>query len=277
MPEFLTNFHWPILASLVMSPVHALFGLHIVRRGLIFIDLAVAQVAALGMAFAMAHEHEAESPEAHKTAVLFALAGALLISLTRRKLPRVPHEAIIGIVFVLSGAWGIIVLDGTPHGLTELKNLTEGRLFVVEPSQVHSTAYIYGAILIAVLAIWRWTTRITLNEANAPRGISALLLDFAYYGLLGFVVASSVKIAGVFVVFTWLVIPAVIALFFVSRMWVAATVAVIAGWVLSLLGLYISQRFDWPTGASIVIAFGAAVAIAYVVRLIIPIRENTSG
>lgn len=277
MSDFLRNFHWPILASLVMSPVHALFGLHIVRRGLIFIDLAVAQVAALGMAFAMAQGHEPISPEAHRTAIVFALGGALLISLTRRNLPRVPHEAIIGIVFVLSGAWGIIVLEGTPHGLTELKNLTEGRILFVDQSQVQSTAVIYSIILLAVLAIWKWTTQITLAEENAPQGWRALVLDFLYYALLGFVVASSVKLAGVFVVFTWLVMPAVIALFFVGRMWLAAIAAVIAGWSLSLLGLYFSQHFDWPTGASIVITFGAAVAIAYIVRLLIPIRENSSG
>lgn len=151
-----------------------------------------------------------------------------------------------------------------------------GRILIVPPEQVHSTAAIYAVILLAVLAIWRWTTRITLDEPDAPRGWLALLLDFVYYGLLGFVVASSVKIAGVFVVFTWLVMPAVIALFFVRVMWVAAIVAVIAGWVLSLVGLYFSQRFDWPTGASIVVAFGTVVGIAYVIRLAIPIRDNPS-
>jgi zinc/manganese transport system permease protein len=260
-----------------MSPVHALFGLHIVRRGLIFIDLAIAQVAALGMAFSMAQGHEATSYEAHRTAVLFALGGALLISLTRRKIPRVPHEAIIGIVFVAASAWGIIVLTATPHGLEELKNLSEGRILLVIPQQVESTAKIYTIILIAVLAIWKWTTRITLATDDAPQGWKAVAFDFLYYGLLGFVVASSVKLAGVLVVFTWLVMPAVIALFFVSRMWLAALIAVPVACVLSILGLYASKYYDWPTGASMVLTFGAAVAVVYIIRLLVPNKEEPSG
>lgn len=277
MQSFLQIFEEPIKASLVMSPVHALFGLHIVRRGLIFIDLAIAQVAALGMAFSMAQGHEAASTEAHKTAVFFALGGALLISLTRRKIPRVPHEAIIGIVFVVASAWGIIVLTATPHGLEELKNLSEGRILLVSSAQVNSTAAIYTGILVAVIAIWKWTTKITLSTEDAPQGWKALLFDFMYYALLGFVVASSVKLAGVLVVFTWLVMPAVIALLFVDRMWIAALVAVPTSCVISLLGLYASKHFDWPTGASMVITFGACVAVAYIVRLFIPTREQASG
>src|SRR3954454_23154016 len=109
MGDFWALMQWPLTAALVMSPVHCLFGLHIVRRGVIFIDLAVAQVAALGMAIAMLRGAEPDSPTAFWFALVFALGAALIIALTRYKLGRVPHEAIIGIIFVLASALGIIV------------------------------------------------------------------------------------------------------------------------------------------------------------------------
>jgi zinc/manganese transport system permease protein len=253
-------------AALVMSPVHALFGLHIVRRGLIFIDLAIAQVAALGMAFSIAAGHEPTSAESYRTAVLFALGGALLIAATRRRIGSVPHEAIIGIVFVACSAWTIVVLNATPHGLEELKNLSEGRLLLIEESQVRQTAWIYAVVLVIALAIWKWTSAITLETAEAPKGIRAVLFDFAYYGLLGFVVASSVKLAGVYVVFTWLVMPAVAVLLWTDRLGAAALAAVPAACICSILGLLLSIRSDWPTGASIVLAFSAVTAATYVVK-----------
>src|SRR5687767_5936844 len=111
------------MASLVMSPVHCLFGLHIVRRGVIFIDLAVAQVAALGMSVAVANGHDIHSSGAYWISLAFALGAALLIALTRFKLGKVPHEAIIGIIFVVGSALGVVVLQSTPHGAEELKEI----------------------------------------------------------------------------------------------------------------------------------------------------------
>ncbi|HQU18467.1 MAG TPA: metal ABC transporter permease [Fimbriimonadaceae bacterium] len=127
-----------VLAAVFMSPIHALFGLHIVRRGLIFIDLAVAQVAAFGMSLAIGQGYEAQSPTAYWYSVGFALAGALLISVTRFRLGRVPHEAIIGVVYVLATAASIIVLEFSPsgHGLEELKNMLAGNILFVTSDQL---------------------------------------------------------------------------------------------------------------------------------------------
>jgi zinc/manganese transport system permease protein len=270
MAEFWSLMQWPLIAALVMSPVHCLFGLHIVRRGVIFIDLAVAQMAALGMAIAVSQGHDVYSPQAYWLALGFALGAALMIALTRFKLGRVPHEAIIGIIFVLASALGIVVLEQSPHGLEELKDTLSGSILLVQQPEVVKTSVVYGIILVISMLLWRLTTRVSLNEPDAPTGLRRTLVDFAFYGLLAFVVASSVKIAGVLVVFTWLVMPPVMAFLWVAKMARAIVIAVPLALVGSFGGLWVSFKYDWPTGPAIVVVFGTAVAILYIVKLFVP-------
>lgn len=282
---------YAVIAAAVMSPVHALFGVQIVRRGLIFIDLAVAQVAALGMSIAIANGHEAHSNQAYLYSVVSALIGALLISLTRHRLGRVPHEAIIGTVYVLSTAASIVVLEFAPsgHGMEELKAMLAGNIIFVEPGQVQTTAITYAIVLGITLLIWRHITAITLDKSNDAGSTRTIFFDFAFYALLGFVVASSVKIAGVLVVFSWLVMPAIVAFFAVENMKKAAFIAIPIGVIGSIIGLLISYYapalpFDhshdepnaieaagqggWPTGPSIVLALAAVVTVSYLIHAI---------
>lgn len=270
MGDFWLLMQWPLIAALVMSPVHCLFGLHIVRRGVIFIDLAVAQMAALGMAVAVARGHEVHSSTSYWLSLAFALGSALAISLSRHKLGRVPHEAIIGIIFVMASALGIVVLEQSPHGLEELRDILSGSILLVQKGEVTSIAMSYGMILVITLLLWRRTAAISLAAPGAPAGAMRTVYDFAFYGLLAFVVASSVKVAGVLVVFTWLVMAPVIAFFWVARMFVAAMIAVPLTLVLSAGGLWMSFKYDWPTGPAIVVVFGAAVILAYLARLFVP-------
>lgn len=297
MQEFF-RFVGPALgAALLMSPVHALFGLHIVRRGLIFIDLAVAQVAALGVSFAIAFGNEPDSTAAYRYAVGFALGGALLISLTRFRLGRVPHEAIIGMVYVLATAASIVILTFAPsgHGLEEIQAMLSGNILFVQDKDVRSTAFTYGVILVLLVALWRPISAVTFNKDGLSKP-KVMAIDFAFYALLGFVVASSVKVAGVLVVFSWLVMPAIVAFFFVDKMWLAAMIAIPLGMLGSFGGLLVSffakplefqahahEHFGelesageqgWPTGPSIVVAMGAAVLIAYLVKVFIPDRSD---
>lgn len=240
---------------------------------MIFIDLAVAQMAALGMAIAVARGNDVQSPATYWLALSFALGSALLISLTRHRLGRVPHEAVIGIIFVLASALGIIVLDRSPHGPEELNKMMSGSLLFVMERDVISTAEIYGAIFLLAVLLWKRTAAVTLAGEDAPRGLARTALDFAFYGLLAFVVASSVKIAGVLVVFTWLVMPPVVAFFFMDNMTRAAIAAVPLALAGSAAGLWISFRYDWPTGPALVVVFGTVVVVAYLVRLFLPVRE----
>ncbi|HVL38223.1 MAG TPA: metal ABC transporter permease [Fimbriimonadaceae bacterium] len=263
-----------LAASMVMSPVHCLFGLHIVRRGVIFIDLAVAQMAALGMSIAIARGYDHDSPVTYWLSLGFALLAALLIALTRFRLGRVPHEAIIGIVFVLASALGLIVLDGSAHGVEDIRDLLSGSILLVEPTVVKNTAIVYGAILVIALAIWRQISAISFDSEHAPRGFARVFYDFLFYGLLAFVVASSVKIAGVLVVFTWLVMPPVAALLWVSSMGAAVAIALPLAIAGSAGGMVLSAQNDWPTGPSIVVVFGAITATLYIAKLALPTRAD---
>ena len=265
---------WPLIASLVMSPIHCLFGLHIVRRGVIFIDLAVAQMAALGMAIAVANGHEAMSAQSYWLALSFALGTAFVISLTRFRLGNVPHEAIIGIIFVLASALGIVVLEKSPHGPEEMRDILGGSIFLVQPGDVQHTAIAYGVILAVALFIWRSATAISLGERDAPAGWMRVMVDFVFYSLLAFVVASSVKIAGVLVVFTWLVMPPVAAFLWVSKMKSAVLLSLPIGLAGTLVGMWVSYTYDWQTGPAIVVVLGAIVTILYLAKLVFPVREG---
>jgi len=260
------------LASLVMSPVHCLFGLHIVRRGVIFIDLAVAQMAALGMAIALAQKHEVTDSVTYFYSLGFALGTALLISLTRFRLGKVPHEAIIGIVFVMASALGIIVLENTDHGVEELKDILSGSLLLVDSGSVNHTALVYLVLVILAMLTWRANSAISVGDPDAPTGFKRVALDFLFYALLAFVVASSVKVAGVLVVFTWLVMPPVCAFLLVSKFKPSLLICLPIVLIGNLAGLWMSYSRDWPTGPAIVVVFGCVVTLIYGVKLMIPRR-----
>lgn len=271
------NGYWDImknatLASLLMSPVHCLFGLHIVRRGVIFIDLAVAQMAALGMAIALAQKHEITDSATYFYSLGFALGTALLISLTRFRLGKVPHEAIIGIVFVVASALGIIVLENTEHGVEELKDILSGSLLLVDSGSVNHTALVYSILVVIAMLTWRANAAISTGESDAPTGIKRVALDFLFYALLAFVVASSVKVAGVLVVFTWLVMPPVCAFLLVSKFKPSLLICLPVVILGNLGGLWMSYTRDWPTGPAIVVVFGCLVSMIYAVKLMLPRR-----
>lgn len=270
MRDFWAIMQWPTLAALVMAPIHCLFGLHIVRRGVIFIDLAVAQMAALGTAVALASHHEVGSAATYWMSLGFALGTALAISVTRFKLGRVPHEAIIGIIFVVASALAIVVLEGTAHGVEEMQNILRGSLLLVSPAMVQDTGLVYGVILLIAVLAWRATTAVSLNESEVPKGVKRVLLDVLFYGLLAFVVVASVKVAGVLVVFTWLVMPPVCAFLWVGKMRHAIVVSLPIAVLGTLGGLWLSFKSDWPTGPAIVVVLGAIVTVLFLAKLVAP-------
>ncbi len=261
-----------------MAPLHAALGLHVIRRGVIFIDLAVAQVAALGISLAMAQGVEPDSPKVYWAAVVSALFGALLISLSRFKLGRIPHEAMIGIIFVLGSAGSIVVLGYAEHGQELIKTLLDGQILLVQGADNSKTAIVYLIISLVALIMWnRFAMR--SEHIEAEEGVKSTALDFLFYALIAIMVASSVQIAGVLVVFSWLVMPSVVAWTWADKFSKALWIALPLSFVGSLVGLYVSMVADvdlggWPTGASIVLVFGAIVAVNYAVRLVLPVKKS---
>jgi zinc/manganese transport system permease protein len=262
MIDYIDLMIWPLLAAFVLTGIHVYLGLHVVTRGVIFVDLALAQVAALGMAFGSLLGLEHESMSIYLIALLFTFMGAALFAFTRDIQKRFSQEAIIGITYAISAALMIILLSKIPEGGEHLNHLLVGSILFVSPAAVLKTAALY--LFIGIFHyIYRqpFLTVSQFSDVVPSVTINRRFWDFMFYMTFGFVVTSSVQIAGIFLVFSYLIIPAVAALLFVKGI----KQRLIFGWgfgmVGSLLGLVFSVVFDIPTGASIVATFGALLLL----------------
>jgi len=263
MTEIITVMKWPLLACLLLPGMLVYLGLHIVRREVIFVDLALAQVASLGACVSLLLGHEAQSPATWLWSFGFTLVGAAILTLTRSKNhQRVPQEALIGIVYVVAAAAGILLLSRSAEGNEELRRTLIGDVLLVSPHDVLKTFAIYVGIG-AVHFIFRKKLLLISFEPEraAAEGVSVRGWDFLFYALFGLVVTSFVQIGGVLLVFSYLIVPAVCANLLVTRL--AALLAL--GWGIatgaSIAGLYAAYRFDLPTGAAVICTLGAALVV----------------
>lgn len=268
------EFLWvPFLACLVLTGIHVYLGLHVLARGIIFVDLALAQVAALGITVALLAGHPLQSGAAYWYALTFTLAGSLLFAVSRTHRAPIPQEAIIGIVYAVSAAIAILVIDRAPQGSEHIKQLLVGSILTVTPKEVGTLALLY-----AIIGSLHWTIRRPLleisfdPEAAISKGRWMRGWDFVFYASFGFVVTSSVQIAGVLLVFSYLIVPAAIAALLVRSVSARLALGWGLGFVVSLLGLVASATWDLPTGATVVTTFGvsmAAVAAGLGLRILI--------
>jgi zinc/manganese transport system permease protein len=257
----------PFLACLVLTGIHAYLGLHVLARGVIFVDLALAQVAALGVTAALLAGHGPQSDAAYYYALAFTAAGAAVFALTRDRseagpAARVPQEAIVGIVYAVAAAATVLALDRVPQGSEHIKQLLVGSILGVSADEVAGVAALYAAV-----GAVHWLCRkpflaITLG-ADVPR---ARLWDFLFYFTFGVVVTSSVRIAGVLLVFSYLIVPAAIAAWVVRPIGARLAVGWLVGAAVSVAGLAASYLADLPTGASVVTAFGVVLALVALAR-----------
>jgi zinc/manganese transport system permease protein len=255
-------FRTAVFAILVLAGIHAYLGFHVVRRGVIFVDLALAQMAALGVALALVfHAHE-NALGSYAIPLGMTLVGAASFAWLRNQERRVPLEAFIGIVFATAQAAVFLVLEKSPSGPEHLKETLVGTLYTVDPRHVLWTACLYAVIGVAHLLLSRPFFEITNDPAGArARGRKLFLWDFVFYALFGVVVTSSVQIAGVLLVFGLLVIPAVAGLLAAER----TSVALAVGWsfavIASLAGLAGSMHFDLPAAPSILVSLTGCLGL----------------
>jgi zinc/manganese transport system permease protein len=269
-------FRTALLAILVLAGIHAYLGYHVVRRGVIFVDLALAQMAALGLAIAVVLGLEHNPLLSYLLPFGMTLVGAASFAWLRRAEHRAPLEAFIGIVFATAQAAVFLVLEKTPAGPEHLKETLVGSLFTVDPKHVAVVAIAYGAIGVIHWFIRKPIFEITEEPTAArQRGRRIFGWDFLFYALFGLVVTSSVQIAGVLLVFGLLVIPSVAGLT-VTR---GAKGALIAGWVfavvVSVAGLIGSIHFDLPAAPSILVALAVGLAMVGVGRRVMRGKVRT--
>ena len=257
---------WPLIAGLVLTAIHAWFGLHVLARGVVFVDLSLAQVAALGLTVAILMGHEVQSDAGYWYALVFALAGAVLFALTRAAEGRIQQEAIIGIVYAVSASLGVLALDRAPQGAEHIKQLLIGSILTVTPQEVGSIALLYAAIGVVHLVFRRALVEVSFDpDAAAAHRRRIFLWDVVFYGSFALVVTSSVRVAGVLLVFAYLIVPAAIAGLFARDLRRRLLLAWAAGGGLTVTGLGASWAWDLPTGPAIVSAFGVAMAVLGVI------------
>ncbi|MBI4356001.1 MAG: metal ABC transporter permease [Candidatus Omnitrophica bacterium] len=258
----------PFLICLILTGMHAYLGLHVIERGVIFVDLALAQLAALGATVGFLLGFGLHTTPSYLLALGFTLAGAAVFAATRLRRPVVPQEALIGIVYAVAAAAAILVLSRAPEGGEELKSLLVGHLLFVQWPEITRTALLYS--LIGFVHYFARGPLLTISRSPDHafgQGLRVRWWDFFFYATFGFVVTSSVEMAGVLLVFSFLIVPAVCAALLAQTIGRRLAIGWAIGTATSLAGVACSYWWDLPTGAAVVCAFGVALLLVSAYRL----------
>src|SRR5215831_17944020 len=268
----------PFMASLILTGIHAYLGVHVVERGVIFVDLALAQIAALGATVAILVGMDPHGNGAYWMSLGFTFLGALIFAFVRSKRKHIPLEAFIGICYAVASAAAIIAMSKATGETEHLKDMLVGNILAISKREVIKTAILYGCIGLFHFIFRRKFLAISLqHDAAENSGVNVHLWDFLFYASFGFVVTSSVAIAGVLLVFCYLIVPSVGAMLFADRIGSRLAIGWTMGTLVSALGCYCSVFFDTPTGATIVCTFGAVlVGMALAKTLFFKVRKETN-
>jgi zinc/manganese transport system permease protein len=270
MNDALSLLALPFAASVAFVLIHAYLGVHVLRRQVVFADLALAQLSALGVTVAFAVGHSPTGPAGFGYALLFTTVGAALLTLARRLARYVSQEAFVGILYVFATAATVLVVDRAPQGAEHVKRILLGSILTVGPREVASLAALY-----AIIALLYWLARrplLAVSTEATPAGRSTLAVsiwDFLFFLSFGVVVASSVSIAGVLLVFSFLIVPAVIGSIFSDDLRVVLAIAWCAGIAAAAAGLSGAYVLDLPTGAAMVTAFTLFLVLAGIAKALV--------
>ena len=267
--EILPFLFWPFVASLILTGIHAYLGVHVVERGVIFVDLALAQIAALGATIAILLGMDPHGRGAYFLSLGFTFLGAGIFSVARTRRGHIPQEAFIGIAYAVASATAILAMSKATGETEHLKDMLVGNILAVSRAEVAKTALLYGAIGLFHYIFRKKFLLISTNPAQAEgSGMSIRLWDFLFYASFGFVVTSSVAIAGVLLVFCYLIVPSVGAMLFADKIGRRLAIGWTMGTLVSALGIYFSVLADLPTGATIVCTFGGVLILMFFIHLI---------
>ena len=264
---------WPIVACVLLPWLLVYLGLHVVQRGIIFIDIAMAQMASLGICVAVLLHLNLESWATFAIALGFTLVGAAIFSVTGKRTSHVPQEAVIGIAYVVAAAAAILLLSRAAEGDEEIKKMLVGDILLVSPYDVWKCFALFAAVGILHFVLRKSFLLVSFNRDRAyEQGLKVRWWDFLFYAAFGLVVTSFVRIAGVLLVFSYLIVPAVCGINLARKL----GPRLLIGWIIALLGgvggLLFSYWGDLPSGAAIVCTFGALLILISLFRAVRPIR-----
>jgi zinc/manganese transport system permease protein len=267
--EILSFLLWPFIASLILTGIHAYLGVHVVERGVIFVDLALAQIAALGATIAILVGMDPHGRGAYWLSLAFTFVGAGIFAFARTRRGHIPQEAFIGIAYAVASATAILAMSKATGETEHLKDMLVGNILAVDKHEVIKTAVLYGAVGLFHYIFRHKFLLLSTDPAGAEaQGMNIRLWDFLFYASFGFVVTSSVAIAGVLLVFCYLIVPSVGAMLFADRVGPRLAIGWTMGTLVSALGIYFSVLGDLPTGAAIVCTFGAVLVVMFFVHLV---------
>ena len=260
----------PFAASLILTGIHSYLGLHVVERGVIFVDLSLAQIAALGGTIALLMPFsggDPHSPAVYWVSLLFTFVGAAIFALVRGRQARIPQEAIIGISYAVASAAAILAMSKSTSQAEHLKDMLVGNIIAVSWGEVIRTAVLYGAIGVFHYVLRKPFLAISMQHSHPEAtGLNVRFWDFLFYASFGLVVTSSVAIAGVLLVFCYLIVPAVAAMLYGESIGARLAIGWTMGTIVSALGVYLSLALDLPTGATIVCTFGLVLIVMAAAR-----------
>jgi len=256
---------YALTASIVMGLLLSYLGVHVVGRGIVFVDLALGQISMLGVAFAGLIEKDPFIISA-----LFTMAGAFFLSFINIKDKRLKHEAIIGIIYAVSSAATVLLIAKTPHGESDISEVLFGSLFTVTKQQIISLSMVFAVIGFVHLIFRKKFFALTESfEARADFTVGVFnLWNFLFYLSIGLSIVFAVRIAGVIPVFSYLIIPPVSAILLARSNWTVVLIAIIISIMGGLFGLMFALQFDFPAGSSLVAILGVIFGLASAVRLL---------
>jgi zinc/manganese transport system permease protein len=267
MSEAAQFFSVQITLLAVVLVLHTYIGLHIIRRTLIFSDLALDQLAALGAMVGVALGVQYGTASSYLVSLVAVLAGSGLLALLRPRNPLVPREAVIGILYALALVACLLIGDKITGGEGIVSKTLSGCMLWVTWPLVRVTVIVYAALLVFHYVFRRRFIALTHGEAGESR-----LWDFLFFCTQGVITVLVVPIAGVLLAYAFLMIPAAIAAMFTGRWSRALVMGWSCGFAACMLGLYSSYSFDWPYGPSLVLALGLFFVCAVFLRMLMPVR-----
>ena len=260
---------WPIVACILLPWLLVYLGLHVVQRGIIFVDIAMAQMASLGICLAVLLHLDLESWTTFAIALGFTLAGGAIFSITGKRASEIPQEAVIGISYVVAAAAAVLLLSRAAEGDEEIKNMLVGNILLVTPREVWERFALFAAVGVFHFVLRKRFLLVSFDRDRAyQQGLRVRWWDFLFYATFGLIVTSFVRIAGVLLVFSYLIVPAVCGISLAR----GTRARLLLGWIIATAGgiggLFWSFYGDLPSGAAIVCTFGALLIVVAVYAVI---------